>query len=167
MRRIMTILLKNCSGIKQVLLASKVTLFPVAAQRLTCGSGSCSGATAECTSAKWLSPTIWKGRTRLSWSCWCSVGLRFNPSRSSLIVIGCCLCLVSARLKFFLSVSERLFFFFFCSEFHCVFTTTAKSFLPLRDLASCPPHKVDLDLSRLPSVCSAQFQAPTTVSTAV
>lgn len=61
-------------------LASKLTLFPVTAQRLTCESGSCSGATVECTTAKWLSPTIWKGRTRLSWSCWCSVGLRFNRS---------------------------------------------------------------------------------------
>lgn len=39
---------------------------------------------------------------------------------------------------------------------------TAQSFLPLRDLASCPPYRVDLDWSRLSStsdVCSAQFQA--------
>lgn len=60
-----------------------LTLFLAAVQRLTYVSGSCSGATAECTSVKSSLLMIWKGRTRPSWSYWCLVCLCFNQSSNA------------------------------------------------------------------------------------
>lgn len=55
-----------------------VTWFLDSTQGPTCGSGSCSGATVECISAKSSLPTILRGRMRPSWSYWCSVGTHFT-----------------------------------------------------------------------------------------
>lgn len=73
------------------MLTVHVTRALYSAQRQTCGSGSCSGATVEFISAKSSLPMTLRERTRPTWSYWCSVWKHLTSSWSAVWFVYSCL----------------------------------------------------------------------------